>query len=62
VKQATIQQPLLVNGTANRHERNNSTATRGYNSNGKLFSMRFVPICYKQVKLGARVSEDLFGE
>jgi hypothetical protein len=31
------QQSSLGNGSANRHERSNSTATRGYNNNGKWY-------------------------
>jgi hypothetical protein len=35
-----IPQPLLRNGFASRHEHNNSTATRGYNNNGKPCFLR----------------------
>jgi hypothetical protein len=33
-------QPLLENGSADRHERNNSTATAGYKNDGKQCSLR----------------------
>jgi hypothetical protein len=42
MKKATIQQPLLGSGYSNRHERSNSTATRGYKNDGSdvLYAVR----------------------
>jgi hypothetical protein len=39
--------PLLGNGSANRHKRNNSMATGGYNNNGMLCSL--CGLCYSYV-------------
>jgi hypothetical protein len=39
--------PLLGNGSTNRHKQNNSMATGGYNNNGKWCSLR--SLCYRYV-------------
>jgi hypothetical protein len=36
----TIQQPLLGDGSANRHERNNSTATTALQQSGVFYAVR----------------------
>jgi hypothetical protein len=58
-KLAIIQQQSLNNGSANRHESNNSIATREYNNNGKRCFLCCLcrDITYKQDKLEARVTE-----
>jgi hypothetical protein len=64
VKSVTLQQPLLGNGSANRHGRNNSTEKRGYKNNRKRSFLRgphrdVISMSNKELEL---VSEELVGE
>jgi hypothetical protein len=64
LKQATIEQPLLGNGSANRHERNSSKARKGYNNNGKLCFLRgsYRDVISKASYELQSISEELVGE
>jgi hypothetical protein len=53
MKQATIQQPLLSNGSKHKHV---STAMRTQAIMGEMFSMQFASKCYNRDPLVVEVS------